>query len=191
MDNGRTTELLFSSRAGDAVAAAELFPFVYDQLRAIAERQLGQEHVNHTLQATALVNEAFLKLVDQTRAALSDRHHFMAVAAEAMRRILVDHARQKRSQKRGGDRAKLPLDTQIQLGSEQSTTVDLADLGDALERLAELDDRARRVVELRYFAGFTREETAEILGVSRTTVRNDWDFARRWLFAQLSDKTTD
>ena len=142
---------------------------MYGQLRALAVRHLAEERVDHTLQATALVNETYLKLVDQTRAAPADRNHVMAVAAEAMRRILVDHARKKRAEKRGGDRARLPLEPQVPLDDEGGTAVDLTDLGEALDRVSKLDDRARRVVELRYVAGFTKEETAEILGVSRAT----------------------
>jgi len=191
MGNDEATELLLSSRAGDAVAAAELFPLVLEELRRLAERKMAHERVDHTLQVTALVNEAYLKLVDQTQANLCDRHHFMAIAATAMRRVLVDHARKKRAAKRGGDREKLPLDTQIPLGDGANATIELADLGDALDRLSELDERAGRVVELRYFAGLTREETAEILGVSSTTVRNDWDSARAWLYAQLSDHANE
>lgn len=186
MSNDRTTNLLHRSRSGDAVAAAALFPLVYEQLRALAQRQIAGERVDHTLQATALVNEVYLKLVDQTRAQMADRNHFMSVAAEAMRRILVDHARVKRAEKRGGDRAKLPLDTQIPLGDDDGPVVDLVDLGDALDRLGEIDERARRVVELRYFAGFTKEQAAEVLGVSRATVGNDWSYARAWLRAELS-----
>ncbi|MBN2563693.1 MAG: sigma-70 family RNA polymerase sigma factor [Phycisphaerae bacterium] len=191
MSEGHATQLLHQSRAGDAVAAAELFPLVYEQLRTLAQQQIARERLDHTLQATALVNEVYLKLVDQARAQVSDRNHFMSIAAEAMRRILVDHARTKRAEKRGGGRAKVALDTRIPLGDDDGQSIDLVELGDALDRLGEIDERARRVVELRFFAGFTKEETAEILGVSRATVGNDWAYARTWLRAELADRVGD
>ena len=186
MDGDHQTSIPLSGGDGTGVPASELFPLVYERLRAMAARQLARERLDHTLQPTALVNEAYLKLVDQTRASLSDRNHFLAIAAEAMRRILVDHARKKQAEKRGGDRSKVQLDSRIPADEDLGAQVDLIDLSEAMDRLAQLDDRARRVVELRYFAGFTKEETAEILGVSRATVGNDWSFARTWLKAEIS-----
>lgn len=178
----RTHEDLTSgltSRATDNAAADRLLPQVYDQLRALAQKHMLSERPGHTLQATAVVHEAYVRLTDQTRALWRDRHHFFAVAAIMIRRVLVDHARARHAAKRGGDRTALTLSDNLDWSGGRQ--IDLLDLEDALRRLAELDPRQARVVELRFFSGLTISEAAEVLGVSTTTVENDWAVARAWL----------
>lgn len=177
------TDLLLAWRAGDRRALDALLPLVYEELRHIAHRQLGRERPEHTLGTTALVHEAYLKLVDQTRAQWTDRAHFFAVAARAMRRILVDYARRHRALKRGGPLVRVSLGDATAL-AEQRSDVLLA-LDEALGRLAELDERLSRVVECRFFAGLSEEETAEALDVTARTVRRDWVKAKGWLQAAL------
>jgi RNA polymerase sigma factor (TIGR02999 family) len=179
------TGLLVAWRAGDRTALDRLFPLVYDELRRIAHRQLGRERPDHTLGTTALVHEAYLKLVDQTRAQLTDRAHFFAVAARAMRRILVDYARRHSAAKRGGAQARVSLDDATLVADERADT--LVALDDALTRLAEVDDRLSRVVECRFFGGLTEEETAEALAVTARTVRRDWVKAKGWLAQELRE----
>ena len=156
---------------------------VYEELKRIASRQLGRQQDAHTLSTTALVHEAYLKLVDQTRAEWVDRAHFYAVAAQAMRRILVDHARKHRAAKRGGGDRRVPLDD-VDLPIEERAEL-LVALNEALERLAALDSRLAQVVECRYFGGLSEEETAAALGVTARTVRRDWVKARGWLHEEL------
>jgi RNA polymerase sigma factor (TIGR02999 family) len=184
------TELLLAWRAGDRDALDRLFPLVYEELRQIAHRRLGREREGHTLGTTALVNEAYLKLVDQTRAQWADRAQFFAVAARAMRRILVDYARRHHALKRGGAPVQVNLDDEA-LGDAALVADQRADtllaLDDALTRLAELDERLARVVECRFFGGFTEEETAEVLGVTPRTVRRDWVKAKGWLYQTLRE----
>jgi RNA polymerase sigma factor (TIGR02999 family) len=177
------TGLLVAWRAGDEAAFDRLFPLVYDELRRIAHRQLGRERSDHTLGTTALVHEAYLKLVDQTRARLTDRAHFFAVAARAMRRILVDYARRHRALKRGGPAGPISLDNSTILADERADT--LVALDEALTRLAEVDTRVSQVVECRFFGGLTEEETAEALAVNARTVRRDWVKAKGWLQGEL------
>lgn len=179
------TGLLLAWRAGDRDAFDRLFPLVYDQLRRIAHRQFGRERSGHTLGTTALVHEAYLKLVDQTRAQLTDRAHFFAVAARAMRRILVDYARRHRAAKRGGPLGPVSLDDTALVADQRSDT--LVALDGALTRLAEVDERLSRVVECRFFGGLTEEETAEALAVTARTVRRDWVKAKGWLSRELSE----
>lgn len=179
------TGLLLAWRGGDGSALDRLFPLVYDELRHIAHRQLGRERPDHTLQTTALVHEAYLKLVDQTRAQLSDRTHFFAVAARAMRRILVDYARRHRAAKRGGAQAPASLDDTTLVADQRADT--LLGLDEALARLAEVDERLSRVVECRFFGGLTEEETADALGVTARTVRRDWIKAKGWLHQALQE----
>jgi RNA polymerase sigma factor (TIGR02999 family) len=184
--HGDITGLLLAWRSGDHEAFDRLFPLVYDELRQIAHRQLGRERPGHTLGTTALVHEAYLKLVDQTRARLTDRVHFFAVAARAMRRILVDYARRHRAIKRGGGaQVRLSLDDPV-LSAEQRADA-LISLDEALTRLAEVDDRVSRVVECRFFGGLTEEETAEALGITARTVRRDWVKAKGWLHHELRE----
>jgi RNA polymerase sigma factor (TIGR02999 family) len=178
------TGLLLAWRAGDRDALDRLFPLVYEELRRIAQRQLGRERPEHTLGTTALVHEAYIRLVDQTRAQWEDRAQFFAVAARAMRRILVDYARQHRALKRGGQLERVSLDDPA-LADPALAAHERADtliaLDDALTRLAELDERLSRVVECRFFGGLTEEETAAALAVTSRTVRSDWVKAKGWL----------
>ncbi len=177
------THILEQIKGGDRDAAKKLLPLVYDEFRALARFYLHQERVNHTLQPTALVHEAYMKLVDQTRVDWQGRSHFFAVAAQAMRRILVDHARSKNRDKRGGGRARVTLDEAVALSPEKEE--DVLALDEALEKLAKLDPRQAKVVEMRFFGGLSVEEAAEALGVSKRTVEGDWTFARAWLAREL------
>ena len=177
-----TTQLL-AWRAGEASARENLFPLVYDELRRIAHRQMAGERAGHTLDTTALVHEAYLKLVDQTRADWTDRTHFYAVAANAMRRILVDYARRYRTDKRGGAPVRVSLTDGMLVAEQRADTLLAVD--DALTELARIDERLSRVVECRFFAGLTEQETAEVLGVTARTVRRDWTKAKGWLHRTL------
>lgn len=180
----RLTQLLaLTPHRKDEQAVAELFLLVYDELRTLAQRYLKQEPGGHTLQPTALVHEAFLRLIDQTRVNWQGKMHFYAVCAMAMRRILVDHARARRRGKRGGGWRRMTLDPALAPGEEPD--LDVLSVHEALERLAELDDRQARVVELRFFAGMSIEEVAHVLGVSKRTVEGDWTHAKAWLRAEL------
>lgn len=183
LDPGAVTRILSRLRAGEAKAADELLPLVYDRLRALARGQLARERPGHTLQATALVHEAWFKLANLPDVALQDRAHFLAVAARAMRQILVDHARGRGAAKRGGDWDRVTLDAA--LAQLDRGAVDVVDLDGALERLADMDPRKARVVELRFFGGLTLPETAEVLGVSTRTAEGDWYMARAWLRREL------
>jgi len=180
---GTATDLLLKAAAGDSAAVAEVFPLIYDELRRVAHRQLRREAEGHTLSTTALVHEAYIRLIDQTRLSLTGRAHFLAIAATAMRRILIDRARGFRSLKRGGKWRRLPLDA-IQLASEERAELLIA-LDDALQRLRDLDGRQARVVECRFFGGMTEEETAEALGIGLRTAKRDWAKARTWLYQEI------
>lgn len=178
------TELLLDLRSGDPSALDRLFPLVYQELRRVAHRQLRAEREEHTLGTTGLVHEAYLRLVDQTRTEYRDRRHFFALAARAMRRVLVDYARRYRAQKRGGDKRPLSLDEAAMPAGHRAE--DMLALDEALDRLAELDSRLSQVVECRFFGGLNEEETAEVVGVDPRTVRRDWVKARNWLSRELS-----
>ncbi len=178
------TQLLLDWRAGDEVALGRLMPAIYDDLHRQAAGYLRHERVGHTLQPTALINEVYLKLIDQNRIRWRNRAQFFGVSAQLMRRILVDHARKRRRSKRGGGAIRVPLEAVAGAGGERD--VDLVALDDALRDLAELSPRQGRVVELRFFAGLTIDETAEVLDVSPATVKIDWRMARAWLFRHLS-----
>jgi RNA polymerase sigma factor (TIGR02999 family) len=179
----RVTELLTRWSQGDDAALAELTPLVYGELRRLAHRYMNTERTEHTLQTTALVNEAYLRLADQTNPRWQNRAHFFAVAARAMRQILVSYARSQRSQKRGGGAFKMELDEAALVSPEESK--EIIYLHEALERLATLDSRKAQVVELKYFGGLTYDEIAEVLKISQVTVRRDWEFARLWLYTEL------
>ena len=179
------TELLARARDGSGDAMDRLMPLVYDELRAIAHRQLRGERTQHTLSTTALVHEAYLKLVDQRRVNWQDRTHFFAVAARVMRRVLVDYARRRGAKKREGVRMEIPIEDAMIAIEDQADM--LLELDEALTRLSERDERLARVVELRFFAGLTEDETAEVLGVSPRTVRYDWIKAKGWLYRELND----
>ena len=178
------TDILGAWSEGDPEALERLMPLIVSDLRRQAESYLRRERVSHTLQPTALVNEVYLRLVDQKRAQWRDRAHFFAVAAQLMRRILVDHARAHAAGKRGGWVEKVKLDEARDIPADD-TPVDLVALDDALKRLAKMDERQAKVVELRYFAGLTIEETAEVVGVTHATISRDWRNARAWLLLEF------
>ena len=181
----RVTELLQRWSNGDGAALAELTPLVYDELRRVAHHHLSGQRPDHTLQTTALVNEAYLRLADQTNPRWQDRAHFFAVAARAMRQILVSYARTQRAQKRGGGALKVDLDEVALISPEKSK--EIVDLHEALEQLSALDSRKAQVVELKYFGGLNYDEIAEVLKISRITARRDWEFAKVWLYTELHD----
>lgn len=180
---GMITRLLLELRAGDGLAMERLFPLVYQHLHHIAHRALRAEPAGHTLATTDLVHEAYLKLIDQTRVEWRDRHHFFAIAARAMRRILLDYARRHATAKRGGGRRPVKLDESAMTVEDRADT--LVALDEALQRLEALDERLARVVECRFFGGLTEEETAEVLHVTARTVRRDWVKAKAWLYGEL------
>ncbi len=179
------TNLLQAWGSGDAAALDRLVPIVYDELHRQAQRYLRRENPGHTLQATALVNEAYLRLVDQREARWQNRAQFFGVAAQLMRRILVDYARRHQAAKRGGSAIQVPYEEDAVAVAESE--IDLVSLDDALTRLAALDTRQARVVELRYFTGLGIEETAEALGISPATVKREWAMARAWLKRELNE----
>ena len=177
------TELLLAWGGGDQSALDRLVPLVHQQLRRLARRQMAGEHPGHTLQTTALVNEAYLRLVDLTHVRGEDRAHFLRTSARLMRHILVDHARVRLAQKRGGADRRVPLDEAVAICAER--TVDLIALNSALEILAQVDIRKSQVVEMRFFGGLSIDETAEALDVSPETVKRDWRVAKVWLLRHL------
>jgi RNA polymerase sigma factor (TIGR02999 family) len=179
----RVTQLLLAWSNGDQGALDELTPLVYDELRRLAGAYMRRERLGHTLQTSALVHEAFLRMIDQ-RVAWQNRAHFFGIAARLMRRILVDYARSKDASKRGGGEIHLALDEALDEAEAQDA--DLIALDDALTSLASFDSRQSRIVELRYFGGLTIEETAEAIGVSPATVEREWNLARAWLRRELS-----
>ncbi|MFN0085746.1 MAG: sigma-70 family RNA polymerase sigma factor [Blastocatellia bacterium] len=179
----QVTQLLVDWRNGNQAALDQLMPLVYDELRMIARRYLGREHAGHTLQPTALVNEAYLRLVDQQHIDWQNRAHFFAISARIMRHLLVDHARARQYAKRGGGAVQVSLAEDVASTPEQS--IDLVALDQALTRLAGFDDRKNRIVELRFFGGLSADETAEVLGVSEITVKREWLKAKAWLFHEL------
>lgn len=177
------TDLLHDWSRGDRGALDSLMPAIYDELRRQAARYLRQERPGHTLQTTALIHEAYLRLVDQKNVQWQNRTHFFAIAAQLMRRILVDHARQRQAAKRGGDALRVTLNESMALSEEPD--VNLVALDEALNRLAEIDPQQARVVELRFFSGLSIEETAEALGISPRTVKRDWNVAKAWLRREI------
>jgi RNA polymerase sigma factor (TIGR02999 family) len=177
------TELLRAWSGGDTAALGELIPLVETELRRLARIYMARERLGHTLQTTALVNEAFLRLIDARQVNWQGRAHFLGIAARLMRRVLVDHARSRGVQKRGGGGYRVPLDDGIAASPEPD--VNLLALDRALESLASVDQRKSRVIEMRFFGGMTVEETAEALGVSTDTVKRDWRLAKLWLLREL------
>jgi len=177
------TELLVRIKEGDSEAEDLLAPRIYPELRRLAGRLLRRERPGHTLQPTALVNEAYMKIVAGQKVDWQGKSHFFAVASRVMRRILVDYARERNSGKRGGGRKAVELDPNLELGAEQSELV--LDLHDCLDRLSRLDARQAQIVEMRFFGGMTEEEIAVVLGVSTRTVKREWVMARAWLHAEL------
>jgi RNA polymerase sigma-70 factor, ECF subfamily len=186
-ENQDVTLLLSALRRGEDGAAAKLIPVVYDELRRLAASYMRRERVDHTLQATALVHEAYLKLVEQRTVNWQSRSHFFGVAAQLMRRILIDHARGHTRQKRGGsEQRKVSLDEAFVFSEQRAD--ELLAVDDSLNLLAKLDPRQARVVELRFFGGLNVEEAAEVLGVSPKTVKRDWSMAKAWLYADLKER---
>ena len=183
----RVTELLAQWSNGDNAALVVLTPLIYEELRRLAHHHMDGQRPDHTLQTTALVNEAYLRLADQTSPHWQNRAHFFAVAARAMRQILVSYARSQRAQKRGGGALRIDLNEAALVSPEESK--EIVDLHEALERLAELDSRKARVVELKYFGGLNYDEIAEVLKISRITARRDWEFAKLWLYTELHSAT--
>ncbi len=182
------TVLLQAGRTGDAGAAQRLGAVVYAELRGLAQALLRRERDDHTLQPTALVHEAYLRLFDQTAVEWEDETYFYGVAATTMRRVLVDHARRHKRQKRGGERQRVPLDVDA-LASDPAR-LDLVELDEALSRLASISPRRARVVELRFFGGLGVDDTARVLEISPATVKREWDSARAWLLLQLGTNPT-
>jgi RNA polymerase sigma-70 factor, ECF subfamily len=181
--SSQITRLLKDWRGGRNEAFDQLFALVYDELRVLASGYMRRERPDHTLQTTALVNEAYLKLVGHKDSLFENRVHFFAVAAKVMRQVLIDHARTRQYEKRGGNAVKIPLDEAMIMSDERAG--DLLALDLALKSLAEIDPRKSNVVELRFFGGMTIEETAEFLGVSFNTVVRDWEMARAWLYRNI------
>ena len=180
----QVTEIL-NSVGEKGTVANKLLPMVYDDLHALAEKYLRAEPANHTLQPTALVHEAYMKLVDQTRVDWQGRTHFFAVGAQAMRRILVDHARRRRAAKRGGDRQRITVDEQLLAAGRRDE--DVLALEEALEKLSDLDPQQARMVELRFFGGLNVAETATALGLSKRTAEREWNMVRSWLRRELTE----
>ena len=182
--SSRVTQLLEKFEPGDRHAGEQLFADVYAELRALAARYLRRERKNHTLQPTALVHEVYLKLVGQTRVDWQGRAHFLAIAAHAMRQILVDHARRHRAAKRGGNRHRIALDDNLVIKSNRN--VDLLALEDALTKLTKLDPRQAQMIELRFFGGLSIVEVAKVMGISKRSVEREWTMVRAWLRRELS-----
>ena len=178
------TQMLIELTDGNKEVVNQILPHIYDELRRLASSYLRKERSNHTLQPTALVHEAYMKLIDQNRVKWQNRAHFFGIAAQVMRRILMDHARKHQADKRGGEFEKLPIEEEILIVS-QDKSAELIALDEALTRLALLDERQSRIVELRFFSGMSVEETAEALSVSPATVKNEWRTAKAWLFQEL------
>ena len=175
------TELLLEFSRGNEAVVNDIFPLIYDELKRLANNYLRQERSNHTLQPTALVHEAYLKLIDHTRMNWQNRAHFVGMAATMMRQILIDHARRHRAGKRGGKEENLPLEESVVIIAANEKSMDLLALDDALKELAKFDETKSRIVELRYFGGLSIEETAEVLGVAEITVKRHWRLAKAWL----------
>jgi len=183
---GEITQLLIDLGKGDRDAEARLIPLVYDELRRLANRYMRGERPDHTLQPTALVHEAYLRLIEQERVAWRNRAHFFGVAAKLMRRILVDHARARLTAKRGAAQPAVQLEDGLVFAEERSG--EFVALDEALQRLAQFDPRLERIVELRFFGGLPVEETAEVLGISTRTVKRDWNAAKMWLHGEMKQK---
>ena len=184
LESTDVTILLDRINEGDGKAPEELLPLVYGELRKLAHSYLQNERSNHTLQATALVHEAYIRLVDWEKVSWQNRAHFFAVAANVMRKILVDHAREKKAQKRDSGQ-KLSLDEAVSFPNQKTREIDLIALDDALESLAKFDKTQSKIVELRFFGGLTIEETAHALKISASTVKREWTVAKTWLFREI------
>ena len=177
------TQLLIDWSAGNKDALERLMPLVYDELHRLAQKYMRRERPDHTLQTSALLNEAYMRLIDQNRVSWQNRAHFFGIAASMMRRILVDHSRMRAYAKRGGEQQKVDLE-EIAILAE-SKALDVLALDDALKKLEAIDEQQSRIVDLRFFGGLTIEETAEVLGVSHATVEREWSLARAWLWREM------
>ena len=177
--------MLIELTDGNQEVVNHILPHIYDELKRLASSYLRRERSDHTLQPTALVHEAYMKLVDQKRVRWQNRAHFFGIAAQVMRRILMDHARKHQADKRGGEAEKLPIEEEILVVSHDRSA-ELVALDDALHTLAAMDPQKARIVELRYFGGLSIEETAEVMGVSVPTINRQWRMAKAWLYSQLS-----
>jgi len=186
METHRVTNLLIELSDGKREVVDEILPLIYGELKRIAANYLRRERSDHTLQPTALVNEAYIKMIDITQVSWQNKAHFIGGAANQMRRILVDHARERNAQKRGGELQIVTLNEEIDKGDE--TSADLIALDEALDELAKMDTVKARIVELRYFGGLTMDEVAEVLGVSTITVKRHWKMAKAWLYGRLTKK---
>lgn len=180
------TRMLIELTDGNQEVVNQILPHIYDELRRLAGSYLRKERSNHTLQPTALVHEAYMKLIDQRQVKWQNRAHFFGIAAQVMRRILMDHARKHLANKRGGDAEILPIEEEILVVSHDKSA-ELVALDDALQHLAEIDPQKARVVELRYFGGLSIEETAEVMGVSVPTINRHWRMAKAWLYSELAN----
>jgi RNA polymerase sigma factor (TIGR02999 family) len=180
------TQMLIELTDGNQDVVNQILPHIYDELRRLAGSYLRRERSDHTLQPTALVHEAYMKLIDQRQVRWQNRAHFFGIAAQVMRRILMDHARKHKAEKRGGEADKLPLEDEILVVSTDSSDQLLA-LDEALKTLSELDPQKAKIVELRYFGGLSIEETAEVMGVSVPTINRQWRMAKAWLYSQLAN----
>ena len=185
-DNANLTKLLIEANKGDKDALDELLPLVYDELRRVASRQLAGERPNHTLQPTALVHEAYLRLINQHSVDWQNRLHFFSIAAEMMRRILVTHAIAKKTEKRGSGATLLSLDEAISFPNKKD--IDLVALDEVLTNLAEFDEQQAKIVELKFFGGLTTEEIAEVMNVSVRTIGREWRTAKAWLLGRMKDE---
>lgn len=184
------TEMLKAWGDGDCSVAERFMPLIYDELRRQAHRYLNRERPNHTLQTTALVHEAYLRLIEQRNVSWQNRAHFFGLSAQMMRRILVNYAVSRQREKRGGAAEVIQLDDTIQVGAIEKR-VDLIALDEALNRLEKLDERQAKVIELRYFGGMSIEETAEVMAISPATVKREWNMARAWLRSEIGPSTSD
>ena len=181
------TQLLLAWGDGDKQALEKLMPLVYQELRHLAKNYMRRQRTDHTLEATALVNEAYLRLIDSSQVRWQNRTHFFAISAQLMRRVLVDFARTKQANKRGGDKQKVTFSEELPVSFEKES--ELIALDDALNELAELNERQSKIVEMRYFGGLNEKEIAEALDISARTVRRDWSFVRAWLFRELKKES--
>ena len=189
-DPDEITKMLRAWSEGDRAAADQFMPVIYDELRRQAHRFLNRERANHTLQTTALVHEAYLRLTEQRDVSWQNRAQFFGLAAQMMRRILVNYAVNRKRDKRGGSAERLQLDETIQIQAADKS-IDLIELDEALNRLAKLDERQARVIELRYFGGLSIEETAEVMAISPATVKREWNMAKTWLRSELIGTSLD
>lgn len=185
-DSKDVTGLLIDLSRGENRAADEFLPIVYDELKRIARYYMSKERASHTLQATALVHETYLKLIDQKKVDWQNRAHFFGLASEIMRRILVNHARDRKAEKRGGEFQQVSLS--LAINEIQQKDVDILVLNDALEELSKFDERKAKVVEMKFFGGLTTKEMCEVLQVSDATVEREWTFAKAWLFSKMKEE---